>query len=178
MRTIGSKFGLFLFAFLLIQAGCIKRTRVIPKDQRLLPAKSASKEDLFRTLEEQSRAIHTLKGTITLDASGGGSQSGVLTEYRQTSGYLFVERPQNIRIKVLAPLVYSTVADMVSNGREYRLSIPVNNQWFEADVDTRIESKSPIANLRPQHFLAGLFVDITAYAGKPQVKYLFNEQTE
>jgi outer membrane lipoprotein-sorting protein len=163
---------------LLVQAGCLSRKVVIPQDQRLLPAKSATKEELYQGLIERSKQIQTLKGTMTLDVSGGGSQSGVLTEYRQTSGYLFVERPKNIRIKVLAPLVLSTIADIVGNGREYRASIPLKNQWIEGDVNVHVNSKSPIANLRPQHFLDGLFVDITPYVNKPFIKYSFNEQTE
>lgn len=178
MKIIGSKFGFLLVVFLVIQAGCVSHKVVIPQDQRLLPAKSATKDELYQGLVERSKQIQTLKATMTLDVSGGGSQSGVLTEYRQTSGYLFVERPKNIRIKVLAPLILSTIADMVSNGRQYRVSIPIKNQWSEGDVNVRVNSKSPIANLRPQHFLDGLFVDITPYLDRPLVKYTFNEQTE
>src|SRR6476661_4870024 len=167
---------------LLVPAGCISisRTRVIPQNQRLLPAKTATKEELLKGLEEKSKEVHTLKGTVTLDVSGGGSQSGVLTEYRQTTGYVLVDRPVNIRIKVLAPIVASTVFDMVSNGRQYRVSIPVKNQFAVGDVDAPINSKSPIANLRPQHLLDGLFVDISSYIDKTpqQVKFLFNEQIE
>jgi outer membrane lipoprotein-sorting protein len=180
VKTVGSKIRFLFLAALLPLASCNLASRKvqIPPDQRLLPAKSATKAELFQGLEEKSKEIQTLKANVTLDVSGGGSQSGVLTEYRQTSGYLFVERPHKIRIKVLAPLVLSTIADMVSDGRQYRLSIPIKNQWSEGDVNVRVNSKSPIANLRPQHFLDGLFVDITPYLNNPQVKYSFNLQTE
>jgi outer membrane lipoprotein-sorting protein len=165
---------------LLVPAGCISisRTRVIPQNQRLLPAKTATKEELLKGLEEKSKEVHTLKGTVTMDVSGGGSQSGLLTEYRQTTGYVLVDRPVNIRIKVLAPIVASTVFDMVSDGRQYRVSIPVKNQFAVGDIGTPINSKSPIANLRPQHLLDGLFVDISPYVDKPEVKYSFSEQIE
>jgi hypothetical protein len=169
-----------LLTLLLIPAGCISisRTRVIPQSQRLLPAKTATKEELLKSLEEKSKLVHTLKGTVTMDVSGGGSQSGVLTEYRQTTGYVLVDRPENIRVKVLAPIVASTVFDMVSVGRQYRVSIPVKNQFAVGDVDQPINSKSPIASLRPQHLLDGLFVDITPYLDKPEVKFSFSEQIE
>jgi len=144
----------------------------------MLPAKSASKEDLFHGLEEKSRQIRTLIGDVTMDVSGGGKETGVLTEYRQTRGYVFVDRPQNIRIKVLLPIVLSTVADMVSDGRQYKLSIPIKNQWTEGNVNARINSTSPVASLRPQHFLDGLFVDVTPYLNKPQIKRAFTDQTE
>jgi len=180
VKIVGSRIRFLFLAALLAQAGCNLASRKvqIPPDQRLLPAKSATKADLFQDLEEKSREIQTFRAKMTLDVSGGGSQSGVLTEYRQTSGVLLVERPHKIRIRVYAPVVLSTIADMVSDGRQYRLSIPIKNQWSEGDVNVRINSKNPIANLRPQHFLDGLFVDITPYLNNPQVKYSFNLQTE
>jgi outer membrane lipoprotein-sorting protein len=180
VKIVGSKIRFLFLAALLAQAGCNLASRKvqIPPDQRLLPAKSATKADLFQDLEEKSREIQTFRANMTLDVSGGGSQSGVLTEYRQTSGILLVERPHKIRIRVYAPVVLSTIADMVSDGQQYRLSIPIKNQWSEGDVNVRINSKNPIANLRPQHFLDGLFVDITPYLNNPQVKYSFNLQTE
>ncbi len=177
-KIIGSKIRLVLVLLLLIQASCISRKRVIPAEQRLLPAKSATRAELFQDLAEKSKTIQTLEGNMTLDVSGGGAQSGVLTEYRQTKSYIFVERPAHIRIKVLAPLVLSTVADMVSDGREYRVSIPVKNQFAVGDVNARSSSKSTIANLRPQHFLDGLFVDVGPYLNKPEVKAVFEEAVE
>jgi hypothetical protein len=182
VKLNGSRIRFVFLLFSLMLAGCIsvKRTRVIPQDQRLLPAKSATKDQLLQALLDKSKQVHTLKGSVTLDFSGGGSQSGVLTEYRQTTGYVLVDRPQNIRIKVLAPIVASTVFDMVSDGHQYRVSIPVKNQFAVGDVDAPLNSKSPIANLRPQHLLDALFVDIDPYMEKTpqQVKFLFNEQIE
>ena len=179
MKKVVCKRIRFVFlAFLLAQTSCIVRHRQIPLDQRMLPAKTASKEDLFRGLQERSNQIRTLLGSVTMDISGGGKQTGVLTEYRQTSGYVFVDRPNNIRIKALAPLVLSTVLDMVSDGREYRISVPVKNWWMEGDVNVRINSKNPIADLRPKDFLDGLFVDVNPYLNKPQIKRTFTEQTE
>lgn len=158
-----------------ILSGCISSKRVIPQDQRLLPAKSAGKAELLQGLEQKSRQIQTMNGTVMLDVTGGGSQTGILTEYRQTKGYVLVERPSSIRVKVLLPLLASTVFDMVSDGQRYRLSIPAKNQWAEGEVNSPIVSKSPVASLRPQHFLDGLFVDVVPYLGKSQVKFLFEE---
>jgi hypothetical protein len=160
---------------MVILPGCISSKRVIPPDQRLLPAKSANKAELLQGLEQKSRQIQTMNGTVMLDVTGGGSQTGVLTEYRQTKGYVLVDRPSSIRVKVLLPLLASTVFDMVSDGQRYRLSIPAKNEWAEGDVNAPVSSKSAVASLRPQHFLDGLFVDVIPYIDKPQVKFLFEE---
>ena len=113
-----------------------------------------------------------------MDVAGGGSKSGFLTEYRKRTGYVLVDRPHNIRIKVLAPIVASTVFDMVSDGHQYRVSIPIKNQFAVGDVDAPLSAKSPIANLRPQHLLDALFIDISPYIDKmpQQVKFLFHEK--
>ena len=177
-KVIEKRIRFVFLALLLTQASCIVRHRTVPADQRMLPAKSATKEELFSGLEERSRQIRTLIGDVTMDVSGGGKETGVLTEYRQTRGYVFVERPQNIRIKVLLPIVLSTVADMVSDGSQYKLSIPIKNQWSEGNVNARINSTSPVASLRPQHFLDGLFVDVIPYLNKPHIKRTFTDQTE
>jgi len=163
---------------LLVPGSCMSRKRVLPEEQRLLPAKTATRTELFKELEARSNSIQTLQGTISLDLSGGGAKSGVLTEYHQTTGYVVVDRPRHIRFKVVAPIVLSTVADMVSDGREYRVSIPVKNQFLVGDVNAPGNSKTALANLRPQHLLDGLFVDVRPYLNKPQVKSILEEAVQ
>src|SRR5438093_13523913 len=99
---------------LLVPASCISRKRVLPEEQRVLPAKSATRNELFQELEARSNSIQTLEGTISLDRSGGGARTGILTEYHQTAGYVFVDRPRQIRFKVVASIVLSTVPEMVT----------------------------------------------------------------
>jgi len=160
---------------LLFQASCIKKTTVVPQAQRLLPAKTATRPDLFQVLEQHSREITTLKATVGIEFSRGGAKSGVLDEYRETKGYVFVDRPSHIRVQVQLPIVLTTVAIMVSDGQQYRLSIPIKNQFAIEDVNAPISEKSSLSNLRPQIFLDGLFVDVMPYVSKTTVKALFEE---
>jgi outer membrane lipoprotein-sorting protein len=151
---------------------------VLPKEERLLPAKTASREQLFHQLEERSNSVKTLQGTIFLDLSGGGAKSGVLTEYHQTTAYVVVDRPGQIRFKVVVPIVLSTIADMVSDGRQVRVSIPLKNQFFVGDANGPMITKTALANLRPQHLMDGLFVDIRPYVRNPQVKSVMEETVQ
>ena len=171
MRTgITLKAEIVLILLLLFPASCISRKRVLPEEQRLLPAKTATRAELVQDLEAKSNSIQTLQGTVSLDLSGGGAKSGVLTEYHQTTGYVVVDRPKQIRFKVVAPIVLSTIVDMVSDGRQYRVSIPVKNQFLVGDVNAPANSKTALVNLRPQHLLDGLFIDVRPYLNKAQVK--------
>jgi outer membrane lipoprotein-sorting protein len=172
------KFRIIAGLFLLIQAGCISKSRVVPADQRPLPAQSASREDLLNDLEVQGRQIRTLQATVAMDASGGAMTTGVLTEYRQTKGYLLVDRPSRIRVKAQAPLALATVFDMVSDGNQYRVSIPIRNKFIIGDANAPGTSKNPVLNLRPQHIVNALFVDIEPYLTSPQIRSTLEEVIE
>jgi outer membrane lipoprotein-sorting protein len=174
-KTAGSKLRIALLLLLAVQVSCISRRRVLPQDERLLPAKTATREELFHHLVERSNSVRTLQGTIFLDLSGGGAKSGVLTEYHQTTAYIVVDRPRQIRFKVVVPIVLSTIADMVSDGRQIRVSIPLKNQFVVGDASEPLLTKTALANLRPQHLLDGLFVDIRPYVSNPEVKSLLEE---
>lgn len=170
----------FFILLLIFQTSCIvvSRRRVLPKEERLLPAKTASREELLNQLQERSNSVQTLQGTIFLDLSGGGAKSGVLTEYHQTTAYLVVDRPQQIRFKVVVPIVLSTIADMVSDGRQVRVSIPLKNQFVVGNANEPLVTKTALANLRPQHLMDGLFVDIRPYTKNSHVKSSFEETVD
>jgi outer membrane lipoprotein-sorting protein len=175
---MGSKLRILFVLLLAVQSSCISRKRVLPQEERLLPARTASREELFHRLEERSSSVQTLQGTIFLDLSGGSAKSGVLTEYHQTTAYVVVKRPRQIRFKVVVPIVLSTIADMVSDGRQIRVSIPLKNQFVVGDANEPLLIKTGLANLRPQHLLDGLFVDIRSYSNNPQVKYNLEETVQ
>lgn len=151
---------------------------MVPQEQRPFPAQTMSRGDLLRSLDEKSKQIQTLQGTVALDASGGGVKSGVLTEYRQTKGYIVVNRPVNIRVKVQAPLALATVIDMVSDGRQYRASVPVKNKFIIGDTNAPPKDKNPILNLRPHHILNALFVDVGPYLNNSQIRSTMEEIRE
>jgi outer membrane lipoprotein-sorting protein len=163
---------------LLVQASCIKKTIKIPEEQRLLPAKTAMRADLFKGLEEKSKKIQTMQGKMAIVLSGGGPKSGVLTQYHETTAVVVVNRPNFIHLKVQLPIILTTVADMVADGIQYKIWIPFKNQFMTGDAKAPVTAKGTVADLRPQQFMEGLFVDIGPYLNKPQVKYLFEEAVE
>jgi outer membrane lipoprotein-sorting protein len=175
-----SKLRIIIVLLLFAQAGCISvsRRRVVPAAERPLPAKTVSRADLLMGLEEKSKQIRTLQATVALDASGGALTTGVLTEYRQTKGFVIVDRPAHIRIKAQAPLALATVFDMVSDGKQYRVSIPIKNKFIVGNANTPGKEKNPILNLRPQHIVNALFVDVMPYVANSKVRSILEEAVE
>jgi outer membrane lipoprotein-sorting protein len=164
-----------LLVLVLAGCGCVKKTRTIPEELRLLPAKTATREEVSKRLEEKSKQIQTMQGKMTIVLSSGGPKSGVLTNYHETSGMVVVERPSRIYIKVQVPLILSTVADMVADGIQYRIWVPLKNQFMVGDVKAPVNVKGTVSDLRPQQFLDGLFVDIRPYMNNPNIKAVFEE---
>src|SRR5215475_57677 len=169
----------FLVFSLALTSGCltISRKTRIPTDQQLLPAESQSRTQLLEHLENLSNSISSLTAEVSLDVSSGRSKSDVLTGYRETQGILIVDRPNQVRMRVLAPVVATTVVDMVSDGSQYRVWNSVSNKFFIGDAKAPPTSKNTLLNLRPQHILDALFVDVRPYEANPRVTRFIEEVT-
>lgn len=172
---VGLKLQMTFALALLLPASCISRTRVVPQEQRLLPAESSDRAELLRSLEQKSKQLQTLQATLALDVSGGGMASDRVRDYTDTKGQVIVERPARIHFKVQAPLVGTTIADMVSDGREYRVSIPWENKFFIGYEDVPTKHKNPILNLKPQHIVNAMFVDIMPYLNNRSITSTIEE---
>jgi outer membrane lipoprotein-sorting protein len=114
---------------------------------------------------------------VTLDvASVTGTDKSILMEYRQTKGFILVERPGHIRIRAQAPLALATVFDMVSDGRVFRVSVPLKNKFYMGDNQAPPEpAGNPVVNLRPKVIMDALFVDIREHLKNPQIKWTLEE---
>ncbi|MBI4473423.1 MAG: DUF4292 domain-containing protein [Acidobacteria bacterium] len=174
---VGLQFKILLALVLLFSSGCLSRRRVVPEDQRMLPALTMSRAELLDHLEKRSAQTSTLTATVALDIATGSTQSGVIEEYRQARGFILVDRPNNIRVQAQAPLALATVFDMVSDGKHYSAWIPLKNKFFVGDTAALPKPGNPVLNLRPQHILDALFVDIRPHVSNPQVKRLVEEVT-
>jgi len=63
-----------------------------------------------------------------------------------------------IRVLGQAPVVRTDIFDMVSNGEEFRLSIPPKGKFIVGKTTFRRPAKNSLENLRPQHILEALLV--------------------
>lgn len=94
-----------------------------------------------------------------MSPSIGGIYGGQVTDYPTISGFIFFLRPDNIRVVGLDPVIHSTAFDMVSTGNDFRVSIPVKNQFIEGKNDAPATSKNKLENLRPSAFLTALLIN-------------------
>jgi hypothetical protein len=151
--------GLLPVVFLLTSPACaVKRTTRVAPSSVPFSALEASPAELVAKVNAQSAAIRTLVATVELEPTAGSVYSGVIREYRDVRGFILLEKPAMIRIMGQAPVVRTTIFDMVSDGREFRLSIPPKQKFIVGKNEFRRPGKNSLENLRPQHILDALLV--------------------
>lgn len=138
--------------------GCLKHTRIVP---RTFPAEiviSTSVETLLQEVDTRFNAIQTMKATVEIAAATGGSQQGKVTEFPSFSGYIFLRKPEDLRVILLVPVLRNQALDMVSDGKNWKLWIPPRNRAMEGTDQVTKPSKNGLENLRPVVFFDSLLV--------------------
>lgn len=118
--------------------------------------KDATREELLDQYNLIARGTKTLNATVELKPTAGSKYSGVIDEYHEVKAFLLAARPAQIRVIGQAPVVGTTVFDMVSDGEAFRVSVPSKNKFLVGQVAVERASSKPIENLRPQHLLDAL----------------------
>ncbi len=150
--------GLSVIMLLAIPGCAVRRTTHVPPSQLPPPILEASSEDLLARVNAQSEAIRTMVATVDLEPTAGSVYSGVIREYRDVRGFILVERPSMIRMVGQAPIVRTSIFDMASDGKEFRLYIPLKQKFIVGKEGFRRPAKNQLENMRPQHILDALLV--------------------
>jgi hypothetical protein len=114
------------------------------------PLQTATSKDLIERINADATEIQTLKATVGITVSIGGSKLGKITEYQEIRGYILARKPSSLRMIGLFPILQSHVFDMASSGQEFKLWIPSKNQFIVGGNEEASPSTEPLGNLRPQ----------------------------
>ena len=131
-------------------SGCMLRSRPVPLRMNTAPLLAATCSDLIERVNAEAAKIQTLKATVEITASVGGSKRGKITEYQEIRGHILARKPSLLRMIGLFPVLQSRVFDMVSDGDLFKLWLPPKNQFIVGSNHVIKPSISPLANVRPQ----------------------------
>jgi hypothetical protein len=142
----------FLFlalALLVSSTGCLFRTRTL--ETRLSTAKlqTASQQELIDRLNHDATIVKSLNATVDIDTSYGGEKRGKVTNFKEIRGYILVQEPKMLRMIGLYPIVRNKAFDVVSDGKEFKLSVPATNKFYVGHNEAIEGSDSPLDTLRP-----------------------------
>jgi outer membrane lipoprotein-sorting protein len=150
-----------LLALAVPLGGCLFRSHRPSVLMTNAPLKSAALPDLLAEINQNAAKVQTLNATVEISASTGGSKKGKITEYQNISGYILVRKPDMLRMIGLFPIVRNRAFDMVSNGKNFVLSIPAKTRFYVGRNDVakpNPNATQTLENLRPQHIYDALLL--------------------
>src|ERR1035437_3860363 len=139
------------------------------------PLVTADKATLVAIIARNFNLIRDFNATVNMTPSLGSAEKNKITEYKDVRAHILFRRPADIRILGLYPLVGGTAFDMVSNGSDFKLTIPSQNRFLVGSNDIERRSEHKIENLRPQHFLEALLVQPIADPSKVMLENFTDE---
>lgn len=153
---------ILLLAFVPL-AGCLFRRHdvVIPVSTATL--QEATRQQLIATVNTMASRVQSFAASVDIDSTltrqkKGKANQYQVTDYPEISGYVLVREPDMLRMKGLAPVVRSTLFDMVSNGKTFALSIPPQNKFVVGSNTMGKPSSQSLENLRPQAVMDALLL--------------------
>jgi outer membrane lipoprotein-sorting protein len=142
--------GVLVLATLFPLSGCLFRTHKV-QARPAISLKSATKAELISYINSQAGKIQSMQATVDIDTSVGGAKKGKVVEYQQIRGYVLARKPAMLRMIGLLPIIRNTAFDMVSDGHEFKVSIPPKNRFVIGRNDLVVPNpQQPLENLRPQ----------------------------
>lgn len=173
-----------LISFAVLLSGCSTKDKV--QRARLLKTETTDKAHLIAEINRFAKvnSIHGKMDVIFEDNSY--AETGLTEKYKTADGDMIVQRPANIFLKVQVPFVKKDVAQMTSNGENFRIAVlndggdgsnkkfitgsnnvdyvklkesgkPMQGKISESDKEL-LKRASAFANMRPQHFIDALLV--------------------
>ena len=141
----------FVLLTTLTTTGCLVNTRRVEQSMSPVPLKSATKAELVSYINSQAAKIQTMQATVDIDTSVGGEKKGQVTTYKEIRGYVLARKPAMLRMIGLMPIIRDTAFDMVSDGKEFKLSIPPKNRFVVGRNDLVAPNpQQPLESLRPK----------------------------
>jgi outer membrane lipoprotein-sorting protein len=142
-------------------SGCFSTTRLVQKTQAPEIYRTETVEQLEKDVADRDAALKTLNAQVLITASVGGGSTGKVTEYTSFKGYIFVQRPDLLRVLMQKPVIGSRALDMVSSGDHFtmvRATVSGGDVWAQGSNTVTKPSKNGLENLRPPVFLNSLLV--------------------
>jgi outer membrane lipoprotein-sorting protein len=151
----------FLCLISALSSSCIlPRSRNITRpgaknSQKLL---TTDQNVLIDAIARQYNAVRDFSATVDMVPALGSAEKNQITEYKDFRAYVYFRKPADMHILGLYPVARNRAFDMVSDGTNFKLYVPIRNRFIVGRNEVIQPSKNKIENLRPQHFLDAMMV--------------------
>jgi hypothetical protein len=169
----------------LLLSGCSLVRKQVETEKLLTPLAEASTPDLIAAVNKLV-GVRSIRGRVDIQFEDTSFATvGIAEKYRAADGSITLQRPGNIYLIVQTPVIPSDVAQMTSDGEQFRIAIlkgdekyrrfvkGTNNAIYSkldmngtesSSTDKKAKSSSEtqavnaLSNLRPQHLTAALLL--------------------
>ena len=139
-----------------VGCGVLATTTELAPPPSVLP--TASRLDLIETVQRIAK-VESMRASVDITLTVRTADSTREVRSRDVRGVLLTRRPGWIRTNAEAPGGIAMVYDMVSDGEQFRVFIPLRNRVYEGRNELTDISEERIENLRPQHILDAIMID-------------------
>src|SRR5262249_48638737 len=148
-----------------------------PPIARILDVQASIEPDELVARINSFNQIKTLACQTDLEVTVYLKEKDNATQYPAGSAALRLERPENIRLLVNAPIAGNKVADMTSDGQKFRLAVyypkdksgyffgtnslhpTMTEEQIKENKDQRLREAGTLVNMRPQHITEAFLID-------------------
>jgi len=159
LRNLKLAVSTLLLGLTSVLTGCLSHTRIVPKTRVATVVMGTSLDQLVKQIDARYKAIESMNATIEISGISGGNLQGEIKESVALAGYLFIRKPEDLRIYLKVPIVSSLALDMASDGKNFKLYIPSHHTAIIGSNQVTTPSKNALENLRPQVFFDSLLVN-------------------
>jgi outer membrane lipoprotein-sorting protein len=129
--------------------GCLTHIHTVPKTYPAEVVMSTTLDQLLTQVESRFNQVQSLNASVEIVASEGGSRQGQVKVFPSFSGYIFLRKPEDLRVLLRVPVLGSQALDMVSDGKSWKLWIPRQNKALVGTSQVTDSSEHGLESLRP-----------------------------
>ena len=138
--------------------GCLTHIRTVAKTRPAEVVISASLDHLLSQVDTRYNQIQSLNATVQIVASEGGARQGQIKEFPSFSGYIFLRKPEDLRVLMRVPYLGSVGLDMVSDGKTWKLWVSPKQIAMTGTSEAVDSSQHGLESLRPKVIFDSLLV--------------------
>ena len=138
--------------------GCLTHIRAVPKTHPPEVVMSATLDQLLSSVDTRLNQIQTINATVEIVASEGGARQGQIKQFPSFTGYIFLRKPESLRVLMRLPVLGSQALDMVSNGKAWKLWVPPKKLAMTGTSEVADPPQHGLESLRPKVIFDSLLV--------------------
>jgi outer membrane lipoprotein-sorting protein len=138
--------------------GCLTHIRAVPKTHPPAVVMSAKLDQLLSSVDTRFNQIQTISATVEIVASEGGARQGQIKQFPSFSGFIFLRKPESLRVLMRVPLLGSQALDMVSDGKTWKLWIPPKKMAMTGTSEVANPPQHGLDSLRPKVIFDSLLI--------------------